>query len=84
MFGGIAFLLHGNMACGILQENLIVRVGPDNYQSSLAIPNTREFDITGRPMKGWVMVSGAGLGEEQQLAWWIGQGTAFALGLPPQ
>lgn len=82
MFGGVAFLLHGNMACGILQDDLIVRVGSDQYQSSLAMPDTREFDITGRPMKGWVVVAAAGVATEPQLSWWVKQGVTFALTLP--
>ena len=46
MFGGICFLLHGNMACGIINDDLIVRVGPDRYQAALGLPHTREFDVT--------------------------------------
>ncbi|PLX87180.1 MAG: RNA methyltransferase [Desulfuromonas sp.] len=82
MFGGVAFLLNGTMTCGILQDDLVVRVGPAQYQSSLAIPHTREFDITGRPMKGWVVVAAAGVATEPQLNWWLKQGVAFALSLP--
>lgn len=54
MFGGVGFMLHGNMACGIHKENLIVRVGPEKYETALNSPHTRPFDITGKPMKGWV------------------------------
>ncbi|MDT8421778.1 MAG: TfoX/Sxy family protein [Desulfuromonadales bacterium] len=82
MFGGVAFLLHGNMAFGILQDELVVRVGPERYQSSLAIPHTREFDITGRPMKGWVLVAAAGVATEPQLNWWLTLGVSYALTLP--
>ena len=67
MFGGICFLLNGNMACGILNDELIVRVGPENYEDALKKANTRKFDITGRPMTGWVMVGAAGLQKEKQL-----------------
>ena len=56
MFGGIGFLLHGNMLVGVWQTSLIVRVGPNQYQRALQQPHVREFDITGRPMKGWVLV----------------------------
>ena len=64
MFGGLCFLLHGNMDCGILNNDLIVRVGPEHYEDSLKLPDTRKFDITGKPMKGWVMVSGDGCDSE--------------------
>ena len=57
MFGGVGYLLHGNMACGVHKESLNVRVGPDNYQDALREEHTKVFDITGRPMRGWVMVS---------------------------
>ena len=71
MFGGICFLLHGNMACGILNDDLIVRVGPQNYEDLFKRPNTRQFDITGKPMKGWVMVSADGIKTKKQLKSWI-------------
>ena len=57
MFGGIGFLVHGNMACGVNGDELIVRVGPEGYQEALARPHARPFDMTGRPMKGWVWVA---------------------------
>lgn len=55
MFGGVCFLQRGNMVCGVLNDDLIVRVGPDKTDELLKLPNTRPFDITGRPMKGWVI-----------------------------
>ena len=82
MFGGIGYLLHGNMACGILHDDLIVRVGPEKYADALALPHTREFDITGRVMKGWVMVSKDGCGSKEDLSAWIQRGIAFAGSLP--
>lgn len=71
MFGGIGFLLHGNMACGILHDALIVRVGPDGYKKALALPHTRKFDMTGRAMKGWVMVLAPGCSSDKDLANWV-------------
>ena len=54
MFGGIGFLLNGNMACGVNKDEPgSVRVGPDAYEDALAEPHTKEFDMTGRPMRGW-------------------------------
>jgi hypothetical protein len=82
MFGGICFLLRGNMACGIINEDLIVRVGSDRYEVSLKLPHTRKFDITGRPMKGWVMVSWEGYEKDEDLFKWIQQGVHYALSLP--
>ena len=55
MFGGIGFMVQGNMACGVNKDKLIVRVGPAGYQEALTRPHAMVFDITGRPMKGWVM-----------------------------
>ena len=82
MFGGVGFLLRGNMACGVHGPNLIVRVGPDNYERALAIPVTQEFDITGRPMKGWVSVIPQGIALDEDLRVWVQQGVQFALTLP--
>lgn len=61
MFGGIGFLLHGNMACSVIREDLIVRVGAENYTAALQLPNVELFDITGRAMTGWVVVKRAGI-----------------------
>jgi len=82
MFGGVCFLLRGNMACGVLNDDLIVRVGPHNYEDMLKLPHTRQFDITGKPMKGWVMVSAEGHKTKNNLIQWLERGVAFALTLP--
>ncbi len=84
MLGGICFLLHGNMACGILGYDIIIRVGPKKYEESLKLPHTRIFDFTGRPMKGWVMVSQEGLESDEDLFRWVQKGINFALSLPPK
>ncbi|MBT3368644.1 MAG: TfoX/Sxy family protein [Nitrospina sp.] len=84
MFGGICYLLNGNMACGVLNDDIIVRVGPEQYEGSLKLPHTREFDFTGRPMKGWVMVSQEGQESDEDLAVWVRKGVNFALSLPPK
>ena len=84
MFGGVGYLLNGNMACGIYKEYLIVRVGPDAHQDALAKPHTKIFDITGRPMTGWVMVAPEGVTDERSLASWVQQGMDFASSLPPK
>lgn len=84
MFGGVCFLLHGNMACGILNDELIVRAGPEKYEDYLKLPHTRKFDITGKPMKGWVMVSYEGHETDEALFEWVQLGENFALSLPPK
>jgi TfoX/Sxy family transcriptional regulator of competence genes len=84
MFGGICFLLKGNMACGVLRDLLIVRVGPGRYAEALARPHAALFDFTGRPMTGWVQVSPAGWRREQDFADWVRQGVDYALSLPPK
>ena len=84
MFGGIGFMLHGNMACGIINDMLIVRVGKENYEAALARPHTSVFDITGRVMRGWVMVGPAGTADDDSLSAWVDTGVTFALSLPPK
>ena len=84
MFGGVGFIIHGNMACGVHKDALVVRVGPEKYQDALDKPHTREFDITGRSMKGWVMVTSDGYETDEALKDWVLQGVEFALSLPPK
>ncbi len=82
MFGGAGFMLRGNLACGVLNDDLIVRVGPERYEQALRRPLVRPFDITGRAMKGWVMVASTGIFTDQELQAWVTQGVDFALSLP--
>jgi len=82
MFGGVGFLIHGNMVCGVHKENLIVRVDPDKHEKLLKKTGARIFDITGRPMKGWLMVEPEGCKTAKQLNAWIKEGVEFALTLP--
>ena len=82
MFGGVGFMLHGNMACGVNGADLIVRVGPERYESALAEPHTRPFDLTGRPMRAWVFVDAEGSEPEEEFRAWIQRGVAHALSLP--
>ncbi len=83
MFGGLAFMLHGNMAVGISNGGeLMVRVGPDASDEALARPHTRVFDMTGRPMKGWILVSAEGFATKGRLGVWVRRGVAFARTLP--
>src|ERR1700704_1461346 len=77
MFGGIGFLLQGNMLVGVWKNSLIVRVGPDGYEDALLEAHVKEFDITGRPMKGWVLVEPEGVEDDDQLKGWIQQAVKF-------
>src|SRR5437762_14011907 len=81
MFGGIGFLLHGNILVGVWKNSLIVRLGPDSYEDALLEPHVKEFDITGRPMKGWVLVEPEGV-EDDQLKGWIERAIKFVRTLP--
>ena len=82
MFGGLEFLLHGNMSCGIHGSELIVRIDPEATDSALGEPGTRVFDITGRPMKGWLLVNTSALRDEAALAKWVRRGLDHAATLP--
>jgi len=82
MFGGLAVMLAGNMACGVLAEDLIVRIGPQAYESALAKPHARPFEFTGRPMKGFVVVGPEGVADDEALAEWVESGAEFASSLP--
>jgi len=84
MFGGVGYLINGNMACGVLGDLFIVRVGKDAYEDALARRETSPFDTTGRPMTGWVFVDPGLLGESKSMADWLRQGVDFALSLPPK
>jgi TfoX/Sxy family transcriptional regulator of competence genes len=82
LFGGIGFLLDGNMLVGVWQTSLIARVGPDASDQSLKLPHARQFDITGRPMKGWIMVEADGLDDDVALRAWIDRALDFVRTLP--
>jgi TfoX/Sxy family transcriptional regulator of competence genes len=84
MFGGLAFLLNGNMACGVRGDDLIVRVAADAADAALEEPGARPFDLTGRPMKGWLLVAADGHAEDDDLRRWVGRGLAYASSLPPK
>ncbi len=82
MFGGVGFLLNGNMCVGVWKDSLIARVGPDQYTDALQRPFAGEFDITGRAMKGWVLIAPEGVDADDQLTDWIQLALAFARTLP--
>src|SRR2546426_6404780 len=74
MFGGVGFLLHGNMLVGVWKDSLIVRLGPEESEGALREPHVKEFDITGRPMKGWVLVAPEGVQNDPRSASTAGRG----------
>lgn len=82
MFGGICFILRGNMCCGVSGDELIVRVAPEEYAPALARPHTRAFDFTGRPMHGFVVVHPGGCAPHKALAEWVMLGVRTATALP--
>jgi hypothetical protein len=82
MFGGLAFLLNGNMCCGAHGEDMIVRLAPDDTDEALSEPHTGVFDFTGRPMKGWIVVHAAGLSTDAKLGRWIDIAAKYAASLP--
>ncbi|WP_327255847.1 TfoX/Sxy family protein [Streptomyces sp. NBC_01244] len=84
MFGGLSFLLDGNMTVGVVGDELIARVGSDHTAQAVARPEARPMDFTGRPMRGWVTVSGPTLAEDAVLEHWIKTALAFAGTLPPE
>jgi TfoX/Sxy family transcriptional regulator of competence genes len=84
MFGGLAYLLNGNMSVGVHGEDLIVRLAPEQTEEALAEPGVRVFDMTGRPMKGWVLVGPEATASEDALGSWVTRGLDFAESLPPK
>src|SRR5215471_10059963 len=82
MFGGVGFLLHGNMCVGIWKNSLIARIDADSYEEALTDECVREFDITGRPMKGWILIEPDGVERDDQLVQWIERSSEFVSTLP--
>lgn len=84
MFGGLAFMLHGHMCVGVNADELMVRVGPDAYDTALRRKHVREMDFTGRALTGYVYVSADGVGTRATLMSWLSLCVAFADSLPPK
>ena len=82
MFGGIAFLLDGKMFVGIVKDDLMVRLDPEQWEAAIAEPHARAMDFTGKPMRGYVYVAPAGLKREAALASWIGRAADYVATLP--
>jgi hypothetical protein len=84
MFGGLCFMVGGNMCFGVLGDEIMVRVGPDAYLEALGLPHAREMDFTGRSMRGMVYVDPDGISEDADLVTWLQRGLACARSLPPK
>ena len=84
MFGGISFMLGGNYCCGVLNDDLVVRLGAGAHDQALSEPHVRDMDFTGRPMLGWVYVAPDGTTADGSLAAWVKRGVAYARSLPPR
>jgi TfoX/Sxy family transcriptional regulator of competence genes len=82
MFGGLAFMIDGNMCLGIVGADLMVRVGREAWEACLAMEGARPMDFTGRPMRGYVYVGTEALATQSDLGAWIGRGVAFVKTLP--
>ena len=82
MFGGIGFLINGNIACAVRKDEMLVRVVPDETGDALTKKHTRLFGT--RPMKGWILVAPEGLRTEKAVAKWIEIGVSYAACLPPK
>jgi TfoX/Sxy family transcriptional regulator of competence genes len=82
MFGGVCFLLNGNMLVAVWVDSLVVRVGTEQAEMALTEPDVREMDLTGRPMKGWIIVGQDGIDSDQQLTRWIDLSLTFVRTLP--
>ncbi len=83
MFGGICVMVAGQMCCGVIGDDLMVRVGPEQYADALEQPHVRPMDFTGRPMKGLIYVSPEGVKSDAALRKWVERGVAFVKSAPP-
>src|SRR5262245_23751663 len=82
MFGGVGFLGNGYVCGRVHRSGMMARLDPKATESELGRAHTREFDLTGRPMRGWILVSSEGLSSEDDVAYWVGRGFEFASTLP--
>lgn len=82
MFGGLAFMLEGNMCCGVIDRDLVARVGPARYEDALSDPRARPMDFTGKPLGGYVYVGPAGCRSDDALKKWLEWSIEFVSTLP--
>jgi TfoX/Sxy family transcriptional regulator of competence genes len=84
MFGGVGFLVNGNMACGVIKQDLIVRLSHEDSDAALKQAHVKVFDMTGKPMKGWVLVAPDGVKTDRARQGWVDKAIRFARSLPPK
>ncbi len=84
MFGGLCFMVANHMCCGVINDTLMARVGPNNYDEYLQKPHAKEMDFTGKPMKGMIYVDPLGIQEDADLEWWAETCVNFVRSLPPK
>jgi TfoX/Sxy family transcriptional regulator of competence genes len=84
MFGGLAFMVNGHMCCGVLNQDLVVRVAREEHDEAMSRPHVRPMDFTGRPMRGLLYVSPAGFRSARDLGAWVRRSLRFVSSLPPK
>jgi hypothetical protein len=84
MFGGTAFFIDGNLCVGVIRHDLVARVGPERFSVAIERPGVRPFNLTGRPMSGWVMVAPSGYPDDRALAGWVDEALEYVQTLPKQ
>jgi TfoX/Sxy family transcriptional regulator of competence genes len=84
MFGGVCYLLNGNMFSGVYKDFLILRLGKETSKIAMELSHVKPFDLTGRPMKGWIMVAKEGTDTDEKLETWLNKAKDFAQNLPPK
>ena len=84
MFGGITFMVAGRMACGVVHDDLMVRVGPEGHDEAIAQPHARPMDFTGKPMQGMVYVAPAGVATDDALRSWVDRAVSVATAVAPR
>ena len=82
MFGGIAFMINGNVCCGVLKDDLLLRLAPEETEQAVSEPHVRPFAMGGRTMKGWIMIAPDGVKTDEKLSAWVRRGAGFASSLP--
>jgi TfoX/Sxy family transcriptional regulator of competence genes len=84
MFGGMCFMMNGNMLCGVVDSHIMLRVGPNQYEDCLKKDNVRLMDFTGKPLKGFIYVDEDGIAEDEDLRAWVQTAETFVGSLPPK
>jgi TfoX/Sxy family transcriptional regulator of competence genes len=84
MFGGVCYMISGNMVAGVWKDFLILRLGAEGAEKALELPFARPFDVTGRAMKGWVMIEAPAVEDDGELKEWLAEAKEFVKTLPPK